>query len=309
MNPTSLQSALNTSAYVVFYEMLKSSRNQIDNQTTISKSDSTVDINANSDTIATDPVPISDVSEGQVIDDIRTDVTVTPTLVSRDNMTAVSPGPAGLDKKIMERLRSNNITLTPQRVPESQPGPSQMSTLSPGGDNVMVTPVTSSSNLPSLLITPTQKKSKISVKPVIKPPATVEQSLEVIDTDVPVTRDSDVSHVSRVAVDTTGQGTPKYERPGPQTSVVINNSTIPTSSSSITNGNFGIVTLRRKSSVISPDVIRSSRPYLQYHGAMKNSVKTQTPMSLFGLNVHETKRYYTKRYQSVLIYPNNYISY
>ena len=103
-----------------------------------------------------------------------------------------------------------------------------------------------------------------------------------------------VSHVSRVAVDTTGQDTPI---PGPKPSVVINKSTTVTSSSSITNGNFGIVTLRRKSSVISPDVIRSSRPYVQYHGATQNSVKTQTPMALFGLNAHETKRVYSKRYQ------------
>merc|ERR1719392_33933 len=83
------------------------------------------------------------------------DVTLTPAAVSRISRTSATaldtPGPAGVDTPTLERLRPkpidvNNITVTPQRYPESQPSPSQAprSRLVSGDDHhgTMATPNT-----------------------------------------------------------------------------------------------------------------------------------------------------------------------
>ena len=81
-------------------------------------------------------------------------ITVTLAAVSPISLTAVAtPGPAGLDTPTLERLRPkpidvNNISVTPQRFPDSPPSPSQRlggprsSEAGPGAWGHMATPKT-----------------------------------------------------------------------------------------------------------------------------------------------------------------------
>ena len=85
---------------------------------------------------------------------IRRTPALDATTVARSALTAVAtPGPAGLDTPTLERLRPkpidvNNISVTPQRFPDSPPSPSQRlggprsSEAGPGAWGHMATPNT-----------------------------------------------------------------------------------------------------------------------------------------------------------------------
>jgi len=87
-----------------------------------------------------------EITFGKKLDESRTPEAGT-SRVSRTCLTTVTtPGPAGLDTPTLERLRPkpidvSNITVTPQRYPESQPSPSQMPRHRSGSDG-MSTPET-----------------------------------------------------------------------------------------------------------------------------------------------------------------------